>query len=72
MKKLFTSKNLTKFNLWLAIIACIYHGLEYVITGTTLLTSFSTWVVLLVAWFSIYLNEKDEEKVNDSVGNTEK
>ena len=55
----------------MAIIACMYHGLEYLITGTTLLASFSTWASILVVWFLIYMDEKSSEKVDDSVGNTD-
>ena len=72
MKKIFNTKNITKVNLWIAIIACMYHGLEYLITGTTLLASFSTWASILVVWFLIYMEEKNSEKVDETVGNTEK
>lgn len=71
MKKILNTKNITLINLWIAIIACTYHCIDFLITGNTLTMSFSTWSLLLVVWFLIYMNEKSSEKVEDSVVNTE-
>lgn len=72
MKKILNTKTITLINLWVAIIACTYHSIDFLITGSTLTSSFSTWSLLLVVWFLIYMNEKSSEKVEDSVGNTMK
>lgn len=72
MKKILNTKTITLINLRVAIIACTYHCIDFLITGSTLTSSFSTWSLLLVVWFLIYMNEKSSEKVEDSVGNTMK
>ena len=72
IKNLFKMKNIARLIVLVSLAVCILYILKYMIISTIDIGSFTSWVSCLVTWFVIYVHEKSSEKVNDSVGNTEK